>query len=723
MWLVLALLACNGSTSVGDVTPDGTLTPPEAPKKIPAILLADTEPLVMPTGDLRIGDCYGGGDYEKPVAKQPPLARPSASARTGSAPPSSAPVGGTGTGLSGKGGGGGGAGEGYADLGSLSAGGAMPETSASTADASAPPSPDPAPPPRAAREDAGGASKPTSEPKKEATTTRTRPKPPRDQAPIEEIVEAEPVEQAAVSTPAAQLDWGAKVYLSNDDSMSLASAQHLLHAVDKGHSFSASAIRPHELLNYFSFDTAPIGEGELFSAQGVGEKTGDDTLTFAFAIKGATPPRKPLDLTVVVDRSGSMTAEGRMTYTKRALNLMTEQLVAGDRVDLVLFDNAVCTAVENFVVGRDDMSQLKRQIDKLQPEGGTNISVGLKEAYRLVSQEGRDQGTRRNRRVMLVTDAGANQGVIDKDVLAQVADAYESKGVRVTGVGVGVGFRDDLLDEVTEKGKGAYVYLGSEAVVDRLFGVGFQGMTQTIAHDVQFELALPPTLAMKRFYGEEASTVAADIQPIHYYAGTSQLFLQDLGVKASELSPDDPLVLTVRYRDAATGEPGEQVFSWTVGGLMGGDKHNLAKARTLMAWTDLLSAKAMGGSPCGAPLATYQDRASAVSGDAEIAYVSTLVAKQCPTLKVPPPPVLASTVAYKVRVDSDIPIAEVELFCAGKRLEQKLSGSDTVARFDAVPGACELTLQGNVPMQASVKVPSVGGDIKCLVRSGRVSCG
>ena len=75
-------------------------------------------------------------------------------------------------------------------------------------------------------------------------------------------------------------------------------------------------------------------------------------------------------------------------------------------------------------------------------------------------------------------------------------------------------------------------------------------------------------------------------------------------------------------------------------------------------------------------------------------------------------------------MDSDQPIAEVELACksGGKQVE-KLSGADTVARFNATPGNCTLTLQGLVPMTAAVEVPSTGGEARCLVRSGRVNCG
>ena len=167
------------------------------------------------------------------------------------------------------------------------------------------------------------------------------------------------------------------------------------------------------------------------------------------------------------------------------------------------------------------------------------------------------------------------------------------------------------------------------------------------------------------------------MQPIHYYAGTSQVFLQDLKVRDGRAHPSDPLRFTVRYTDARTGAQASRTFSATVGELLAGDPRNLRKAQALMRWTDLVAAAALGDRSCGA-LPAYRSAAAQVGDDAEIGYVSSLTGRMCGVDLSQP---MAAAVALKVTLDADQTIPEVGLSCPGGQWTQALSGADEVARF------------------------------------------
>lgn len=382
-------------------------------------------------------------------------------------------------------------------------------------------------------------------------------------------------------------DWGAAIYLSNDDTMSLSSAQRVLYAIDNFQPLPAEHIRPHELLNYFSFKTAPQSPDNDFAVNAqIQQKPGEPGIyTLGLSVAGrqlSTSTRRNAALTMVVDRSGSMVDEGRMDYLKHGLTRMTDELKTGDLVNFVLFDHEVCVPFENFVVGRDSMDLFRDTLAQLSPRGSTDLHIGLKRGYELADG---DYQARYTNRVVLITDALANTGVTDEDMIAMIGKHYDQRRIRLSGVGVGREFNDSLLDRLTEQGRGAYVFLGSSAEVDAVFGDRFVSLIETTANDVHFRMHLPPSLRMNVFYGEESSTVKEDVQAIHYSAGTSQLFLSDLMARGGQLNPEDSVMFTIEYEHPETGQGMVEEVAYNLGDISR-RTDNVQKGRLVMSFID-----------------------------------------------------------------------------------------------------------------------------------------
>ncbi|MCX4247168.1 vWA domain-containing protein [Paraliomyxa miuraensis] len=412
------------------------------------------------------------------------------------------------------------------------------------------------------------------------------------------MIEEEP--PPVLEWPPPEEGWGSATFLSNDDTMSLSSAQRVIFAIDEHLPLPPQHVRPHELLNYFSFQTDPVPEGHAFSVRAELAPSQRDPgfHTLGLAIAGrpvGREGRRNAALTLVIDRSGSMKEEGRMDFLKRGLLRMVRELKDGDVIHVVTFDHRVCNPLRNFVVGRDDMSVLTDTIHGIKPSGRTNLHAGLQLGYQLADAS--YQATHTNR-VMVITDALANTGVTDARTMAMVADWFDARRIRLSGIGVGRTFDDALLDRLTEKGRGAYVFLGSAAEVDAVFGSRFSSLVETVANDVHFRLHLPPSLRMQAFHGEEASTVKADVQAVHFFADTSQLLLADLETWQGQLRPQDDLMLEIEYQHPETGQTMVEDHVITLGATT--EHHdNVRKGEVIMHFVEGVGRQARRGAPAG----------------------------------------------------------------------------------------------------------------------------
>jgi hypothetical protein len=181
-------------------------------------------------------------------------------------------------------------------------------------------------------------------------------------------------------------------------------------------------------------------------------------------------------------------------------------------------------------------------------------------------------------------------------MISTISKYYDKRRIRLSGVGVGREFNDSLLDKLTERGKGAYVFLGSETEVDAVFGPRFISLIETTALDVHFLLHLPKSLRMNVFYGEESSTVKEDVQAIHYFANTSQLFLSDLMARGGQLRGQDDVMLSVEYEDPESGDQLVEEYAFNLGEIESA-AYNVRKGRLVMAWVDMLAQMAARPTP------------------------------------------------------------------------------------------------------------------------------
>lgn len=243
---------------------------------------------------------------------------------------------------------------------------------------------------------------------------------------------------------------------------------------------------------------------------------------------------------------------------------------------------------EHAVSGPDDPALLAA-LDALETSGGTDLDAGLEAAY-LIAERTFDAS--RINRVVLISDGGANVGVTSSDLIAARAGAANKEGIYLVGIGVGTAstYSDELMDTVTDLGRGASLFVGSRAEAERqLSGDGFMRVMDVAWRDVAVELDLPPGFSIERFSGEEYSTDHREIEPQNLAPDDAMVFYQTLTTCAPELANDDALLtVRVRYEDPITSERHTTATTARLGELLGGDTRLLDKGAAIYAYAEAL---------------------------------------------------------------------------------------------------------------------------------------
>lgn len=200
-------------------------------------------------------------------------------------------------------------------------------------------------------------------------------------------------------------------------------------------------------------------------------------------------PRRPRDLVIVVDRSGSMIEDDRMVKVQRGLRILAEQLRADDRVALVTFENGTRIEVP-FGAPR---SALTAAINALAPAGGTNLHDGLRQGLELASGQ---LSAERESRVILLSDGLASVGITDPTAIISMAERHVHDGIGLSTIGVGRSFDVTLMRGLAERGAGNYYFLEDAAAVDEVFTQELSISMTPLALEVSLGATAPVGVAL-----------------------------------------------------------------------------------------------------------------------------------------------------------------------------------------------------------------------------------
>lgn len=193
--------------------------------------------------------------------------------------------------------------------------------------------------------------------------------------------------------------------------------------------------------------------------------------------------RAPIHIIAVIDISGSMQFDNKLTNVKESLKAIIEFMTTADLISIITFSKNSNVIAKRMSTNAGNKYILKQKIDEIDVDCSTNLSSGLISAFEC--QEPQDDQHKTS--IILLTDGEANEGITNPDSIIELIGSECSPNVNIYTFGYGTEHNSGLLSMIAEEQDGAYNVVNSLDNVASAIGNAFGSIASCFAQNIVIE--------------------------------------------------------------------------------------------------------------------------------------------------------------------------------------------------------------------------------------------
>ncbi len=199
--------------------------------------------------------------------------------------------------------------------------------------------------------------------------------------------------------------------------------------------------------------------------------------------------REPLNLALVIDKSGSMHGAPIQAARKAAAGVVG-MLGEEDLLTVVCFDNEVDTIVKSLAMDDAGKAEAQKFIKRIRSNGMTDLEAGWLRGAEHLAENMVLSGSFRNH-IVLLSDGMANRGEKDPEVLGEYAQGLQARGILSTTVGIGDNYSPEILQVIAENGGGRMHDAEHPAEIVEVVTAELGELSQVIADNLRLDIQVP----------------------------------------------------------------------------------------------------------------------------------------------------------------------------------------------------------------------------------------